>query len=402
MPVGTAMTAEVLALRSVTAADEERWRALAARAAEPNCSFEPEAVLAARDHDPSWAGAQLLVVRHGDRLAACLPVRHTGPGRALPVPGLTTRVDPGPVPLLPVLGTPLVDADELRPAVTCLLGELASGRLPVAGGRRASVLTLERWNERGPVAETWRAACRDLGLLLVEEDRWERAVLHKPAGGGTSPWPASLGAKRLADAKRKRRRLAEQLGAPVRTVDRAAVREGVPAALDEFVRLEGSGWKGRAGTSLSATPELACAFREACLRWAAAGRLSLLALEGAGTTVAMRCAVRSGAGYFLYRIAYDEAYGRHGPGVLLELDTGEHFLELDGVETMDPVCAPSNPFYPGVLPDRLSVATARTALRSEGRAGLAALPFLRRGLRAAGRARALVRSLPHVEAPAQP
>lgn len=391
MSAMSAMSAELVPLRSLTPGDEERWRALAGRALEPNPSFEPEAVRAAVAHDPSWSDAHLLATRHGERLVACLPVRPVGPRRDVPVAGLTTRVDPGPVPLLPVLGTPLVDPELLRPAVGCLLEALASGRLTPSGRTRPAVLTLERWNDGGPVAAAWRDGCRVLGLPLRVVDRWERPVLRSPAAGEAAPWPASLGAKRLADARRKRRRLGEHLGSPVRVVDRIAGSADVLATVDEFVRLEGAGWKGRAGSSLSETPALGRAFREACLRWAAAGRLSVLALEVDGVTLAMRCAVRSGTGFFLLRIAYDESYGRYGPGVLLELDTGRHFLDLPGVERMDPCCAPTNSFYPDFLPERLPVATALTALRADGRAALAAQPLLRRSVRVARRARSLAR-----------
>lgn len=383
MPTGSSLSVDVLRVRSVTATDEERWRALASRAVEPNPSFEPEAVLAAAASDPAWTDASLLVVRDGDLLAACLPVRPVRPQPGLPATSLTTRIDPGPVPLLPVLGTPLVDPSRLGPSLACLLDALRTSRSLLPGHRRHSVLVIERWNDEGPVARGWRAACGQLGLALRIEHRWERPVLHAPTSGTGSAWPASLGAKRLADANRKRRRLAEELGAPVRTVDRAADRTNIAATLDDYVRLEGAGWKGRAGTSLSDTPDLAKAFRQACLRWADAGRLSLLTLEGAGRPLAIRCAVRSGQSLFLYRIAYDEAFGRHGPGVLLELDTGQYFLEQQDMVVMDPCCAPGNTFYPGFLPDRLPVATSYTALRPEGRVALALRPLIQRGARAA-------------------
>lgn len=393
------LSAELLPVRSVAQEDVDRWRELAARAVEPNPSFEPEAVKAAGAHDPAWARAQLLVVRDGDRIAACVPLRSAPPRRDLPVPSITTRVDPSPVPLLPVLGTPLVARENLRPAVDCLLGALSSGALPWPGRPRPSVLVTERWNDRGAVADAWRAACRALGIPVVVEDGWDRAVLHREAGGGRPDWPAGLGTKRLADARRKRRRLEEHLGTPVSVVDRAAPAGPAPVApetlseaLRAFVELEGSGWKGRAGTSLSATPDLASGFHDACRGWSEAGRLSLLTLESGGRPIAMRCAVRSGSGFFLYRIAYDEEFGRFGPGVLLELDTAEHFLALPGAELMDPCCAPSNAFYPDFLPDRLPVATALTGFLREGRLALAARPHLRRAAQAAGRLRSLARS----------
>lgn len=366
------MHARLLDIGAITPAEVDRWRRLAAAAVEPNMSFEPEAVLGSAAHLPEWSALRLLVAEEGDRFLAALVLRVLPRRRDLPVRAVGTRVDGTPVPLLPVLGTPLVDPDRVDAALTTVLRALAGGDVRWPGGWRPSMLVVDRWHDDGPVAERWRAACRSLSLRCTTSDHWARPVLRRHGAPGEPTWPDRLGSRRLAENRRRSRRLAEAAGT-VRCVDRA----GDPTAVDDFLRLEQSGWKGRAGTALLAAPDRAAAFRESCRRWHEDGRLAMLTLEAGGTPVAVRCAVRSGEGFFLHRIAFDDEYSRFGPGVQLELATGEHFLSSTDAEWMDACCTPGNTFYDDLLPHRTAVATAATALRPDGAALLAALPVIR-------------------------
>jgi len=159
-----------------------------------------------------------------------------------------------------------------------------------------------------------------------------------------------------------------------------------PTAIDDLIALEATGWKRAAGTALECRPGHAAGFRDLCRRSAAAGGLSLLGLESGGVTVAMWCAVRSGAGAFVYRIVYDDAFGRYGPGVLLGLAAVDHFRRRGDVRFVDSCCSPTNSFYPDFFPGRLPLVTVTAALRPQGRAALAAAPQLARAARAARRA----------------
>ncbi len=386
------MDAALLDPGTLSDSQEEEWRGLVARAVEPNLAFEPEAVLPSVAHVPGWSAVRLLVATDGDRFAGCLPLRLQPRQRNFPVPSATTRLDGTSVPLLPVLGTPLLDRTSTDAALATLLDALTSRDLTWPGGAGPSVVFLDRWHAGGEVAGRWRAACAERGLRLVETDHWQRPALSRDAG---ETWPACLGRRRLAESGRKARRLAEALGGPVRCVDRA----GDPRAVDDFLRLEASGWKGRAGTALLGTVGRAAAFGESCRRWAASGRLAMLTLEADGIPVAMRCAVRSGDHLFLHKIAYHDDYARFGPGVQLELATGEHFMTASEARWMDPCCAPSNTFYPDFLPHRLSVASAATAVRTDGAAVLAIRALASRLRHSARRARLTARSVARSPAP---
>ena len=364
------MDVRFLAVADLSDEVQGRWRALACGALEPNPTFDPEVLVSASRHDRAWADLRLLVVSEGDRFLACLPVRSMERWHRLPVRALTTRLDDGPVPLFPLLGTPLVAVDAAAPALRALLSGLASGKVaepPADVPRRPpSILVLERWNDEGPVARLWRETCRTLGLPLQVSDAWQRPLVRR-APGSAAEWPTVFGRRRLAEAERSRRRLTEQVG-EVRFVERWQD----PTAVDDFLALEASGWKGRAGTALQQAPEQAAAFRDACDRWAAAGRLMTLTLEVAGRPIGVQCAVRSGEGVFLLRTAYDEEYARYGPGVLVHLATAQHCFARAGLEWIDACCAPDNTFCTGFFPDRVAVATAVTGFGAMGRAAPAA------------------------------
>lgn len=373
------MDVRTVPLGDVNEADESRWHALAGRALEPNPALEPEGLRAAAAHLPDWRRLPLLQVTDGDDLVLCALARPVRRWRRGPLPTLTSRPEDGAIPLFVVLGTPLADPVRARPAIAALLSALKSGEVR-PHGQRARLVTVDRWRLDGGVAAAWNQACLDLSLPVATYGRWERPILVREEAQRDG-WPASLGARRVAELERRRARLGQRVG-PVVVRDRSAD----PAAVDELVRMEGAGWKGQANTALAADAARTDAFREACRRWAADGRLTMLSLEAGGAQVAIRCAVRSGDGFFLFKSAYDQRYARYAPGLLLHLATAEHFLSTDA-GWMDSCCAPSNTFFPTLLPHRLAVATSTTGLDVTGRATVRAVPFASAASRLRRRAR---------------
>src|SRR5208282_1528650 len=88
-----------------------------------------------------------------------------------------------------------------------------------------------------------------------------------------------------------------------------------PSAIDDYIKLEASGYKSRTGVAMTTVPGEPEYFTDMCKRFLAAGRLHVLTLEVGGRTVAMEIWVRGGEGLFLIKISYDEEYARFGPGV---------------------------------------------------------------------------------------
>jgi len=357
------LRARRLPLTEVTPDDIVRWDRLSRNAAEPNPFFEPACLLPAVRHLGD-AGASLLVIEDEQAWRACLPVRTLRlAGRPA---GLTTWRHAH-----CFLGTPLIDACAIAPAARALLGQL----LDQAPARH---VVLERMAADGPVANALRAAMKEVGLTTVLETVHERALLaRRPAGD----CPDSLGSHHRRELNRLGRRLQTELGGKRSVADEA----GHEDAVDAFLSLERSGWKGRNETALGSAPGHAAFFRELCRGFEAEGRLQLLTLYMGERRVAMKCNLYSGAGGFCFKIAYDDELARCSPGVQLERENMRIFRD-ERVEPWQDSCAdPDNTMINRLWPDRrrfITVVLARGVVRAA---------FLRQGLNAAQTARTIKR-----------
>jgi CelD/BcsL family acetyltransferase involved in cellulose biosynthesis len=139
-----------------------------------------------------------------------------------------------------------------------------------------------------------------------------RAVLE---GADDPAYERHLGAGRRKDLRRRRRRLAE-LG----RLEHASFVDGVglQQAIEDFLALELSGWKGAGGTALASRPDSAQFVRTA---FADTGgpvscRADVLTLDD--RPIAISLAFVCGGTAYLFKTAYDERLRRYAPGVLLE------------------------------------------------------------------------------------
>ena len=93
------------------------------------------------------------------------------------------------------------------------------------------------------------------------------------------------------------------------------------ALFDEAIAVEMSGWKSEAGTALGSDRKkeefFRTFFRAACDE----GQFRAAFMRIDGKAVAMQMALDFGGKYWLFKIGYDEAYGKCSPGTLLMLHT---------------------------------------------------------------------------------
>jgi CelD/BcsL family acetyltransferase involved in cellulose biosynthesis len=329
--------ASTLALGDLGPRELERWRELAARAAEPNPFFEPEYVLpAARLIGGRKLG--LAVAQEGGRWAACLPVHRPRRWHRVPLRCVASWQH-----RYCFLGTPLVRADTLEEAIEALADELR-------GGRRTSFVGLDALADEGAVRETLRSTIERGGGDEVAVNRHDRAVLRRRPAEQAE---AAVAGKHRRELNRKRRRLAEELGAPLATVDLAED----AGALERFLELEASGWKGRSGTALASMDQDAEFFRAMCASFRKLGRFHLLSLQADGHPIAMACNLRAGEGVFCLKIAFDERWRRYSPGALLILDHLSWFDRQTGAAWMDSCVQPENELVNRLWPDTRPIAT---------------------------------------------
>jgi len=339
MPTSSPEGVSLEAIESLSRRDVDAWRDLAGRSLEPNPFFEPDFALPARRHLGSRHVA-LLVRRVRGYWLACLPVQTLG---KRPLSLLGSWKHP-----YCFLGTPLVDRDSGEESVLALVEH-------VAGLGRGSMLALRGAGD-DLLMSSLRTAAAECGLHTVFSRDFERATLERRPAGDYLEGRRAHHRRELA---RLRRRLSDELGAEAELRDRA----GDPSAVEDFLSLEASGWKGREGTALASHPAHADFFRDVCCGFAAQGRLQLLSLEADGRPVAMKCNLRAGDTSFCFKIAHDEGLQRFSPGVQLEAENVGVFHNGGTQRLMDSCADHDNEMINRLWPDRRRIVTLMLAGR---------------------------------------
>jgi CelD/BcsL family acetyltransferase involved in cellulose biosynthesis len=308
------------------------WRGLAADAVEPNPFFEPDCVLAAARHLPA-RNVSLLVVEGPTGWAGCMPV---SPVR---LAGLSAGLGGWRHPYC-FLGTPLIARRWLSLAVAELVRHpLRDKRLPL--------FVLQSMTD-GPVLSALRHSLAEQRLAIPFESGHERAALERRADG---EYPDGMRAHHRRELKRLWRRLEESLDGAIEVEED----RGPQPALDEFLRLEESGWKGESATALAADPGHADFFREFCAGLAAQRRLQMLTMKVRERVLAMKCNIAAGDSLFCFKIAHDEELRRYSPGVQLERANIRIFHDDREERLMDSCAAPDNVMINRLWQDRRRV-----------------------------------------------
>jgi CelD/BcsL family acetyltransferase involved in cellulose biosynthesis len=149
----------------------------------------------------------------------------------------------------------------------------------------------------------------------------------------------SMSAKKRKELRRQHNRLAEE-GTLV--FERLEGEAGLSEWTAEFLALEAAGWKGEAGSALASAPDTTALFTQSLAGAAAAGRLERLALRLDGRAIAMLANFITPPGAYSFKTAFDEAYARFSPGMLLQLENLA-LLERDDVAWADSCAVEGHP-----------------------------------------------------------
>jgi CelD/BcsL family acetyltransferase involved in cellulose biosynthesis len=118
--------------------------------------------------------------------------------------------------------------------------------------------------------------------------------------------------------------------------------EAAPGYIEDFLRLEASGWKGRAGTAILNSARESAFYRAFTKRLYERRWLEWHNLRVGGHVVASHMAIRSSPVLYLWKIAYDEDYSNHAPGNVLMLRAIEDAFASPGVEELN--CLTNSPW----------------------------------------------------------
>jgi CelD/BcsL family acetyltransferase involved in cellulose biosynthesis len=196
------------------------------------------------------------------------------------------------------------------------LGPDASG---AAGALWAHLRDRVRWDalllrdvpRDGPTSVLLETLARADGHLT---GRWASLNSPRLALGG-APAEARTSAKFRANLRRRARRLGELGAVALRRVECG---DEVDAAVDEFLALEASGWKGARGSAIALDPALVAFYRRLARDAARRGALALRMLLLDGRAIAVHLGLVHRGVYYLPKTAYDEGLGATSPGQLLQ------------------------------------------------------------------------------------
>jgi CelD/BcsL family acetyltransferase involved in cellulose biosynthesis len=318
------------------------WRALAARALEPNVFYEPAFALAAAPAFGRDVGAGLVwssgVPR---RLVGVFPARIERHRYGIALPVLVGWTHP-----FAPLGTPLVDREFAAAVIAAWFDHLASHpELP-------SLVLMPYFPVQGPIAEALDGVLAARGGKAVAFARHQRALLA-PEDARAGYLDRVLGHKKRKELRRQRKRLGD-----TGVVTRASASDPVAVAdaLGDFLRLEAGGWKGRAGTAASADGDIAKFLATAVGELAGEGKAQIDRLSVGARAVAAMVVLRSGATAWCWKIAYDESFARASPGVQLLTDVTQTLLDDPAIACADSCATEGHPMIDHVWRERLVLA----------------------------------------------
>jgi CelD/BcsL family acetyltransferase involved in cellulose biosynthesis len=351
------------------------WRALSQAALESNGYYLPGWERAVNASARGRTGVSALCA-HGDAPAPALlglmPVTSLWRAYKLPLPALASGHPYG------TLCTPLLVRDASDVAATRLL--------QAARDAGAHALVLRDVALDGVTMGAIATALGRDGLRTRVLQFYERACLDATRDGDDVLHDA-LGGKKLKELRRQRHRLAEH-GA----VDFAVARSPgeIATALEIFLALEASGWKGRRGTALIQHEGDAAFIRRATAALAETDQCEIVTLRAGDSAIAAGIVLRHQSRAFFFKLGVDERFAKYSPGVQLTLDLTRHLCADPAIASADSTAGPDHPMINPIWRGRFAIGDVLVPLYGHDpvvevidtalRARRSALDLIRRGV----------------------
>lgn len=280
---------------------EDEWRALVRRGEYAEPFFQPYWFRAFAQSFNRGKSAPFIIVRHGKALKGVLPLMRSNrfwgkfPARSLKsLSGIhSCRFD-------------LICESEQKDAIA------ESAWQALERDRSWNVIEVHNVPEGGGFESIMRHAERE-GYLVARWPTLLSPYLNVPVGqkDGLQNCPTRYkkDRKRLENRIRKFQEEGE--------ISFEVVNDFDENFFADFLRLEGSGWKGKAGGAIACDPTVVDFYRHALSRAASNGHLRMCALTLNGRRISMEIALVTDNKCYSPKIAYDEQLSKFGPGQVM-------------------------------------------------------------------------------------
>lgn len=350
------------------------WRALSMRAAEPNGYYLPEWELAVNASARGRGGTGALGAwRDASTLIGLVPVISMWRAYNIPLPALVSADPYG------TLCTPLLDRDMAQEAVTGILQQARQA------GARALIFRAIPLD--GAAMKAFTDVLHQGRMQPIVLQSHVRACLDA-TGDADDLLREALGAKKLKELRRQRNRLAEH-GAVGFEVARTPGE--MATAVETFLMLEASGWKGQRGTALGQDDGDAAFVRSATSALAETGQCEIVTLRAGETPVAAAIVLRHQDRVFYFKLGVDERFAKFSPGVQLTLELTRYLCADPAIRLVDSTAAPDHPMINPIWRGRLAIGDVLIPLRRHD----PVVPLIRAGLRLRGAIREPLRRIVH-------
>ena len=315
---------------------EYEWNALAAHAIVENPFYDRTFLLAGLSTIESRRPLSFFSVWKGGSLVGLFPARLRF-GYAL-----------GAQNIYQFSGTPLVHRECAEEVITAWL-------LFIRSGRTLGCWKLPNLQLSGPLHELIGRVAARLNIAVAETDAYARPQLVRLDSGFDSHLTKVFGKSRRKEIERCMRRLREKGGL---RMERATSTAEVKKAIEVFMTMEESGWKGRSGTALLSDPVHASFARTALTSEEIGGGtiVDLLLLDE--RPIAASINITNGSVLFTPKCTYCESFRNLAPGLVLEYMVIERFYrDTERFVRMDAATLADGHVIQGLWNETVSVGT---------------------------------------------
>lgn len=327
------------------------WDAVAANASEPNPFYESWYLLPSLRHRQDEGEVQILRFEVGGQLAGLMPISRPKRYYRYPLPHLANWLHPN-----IFCGAPLVAVGAEISFWQAFLNWMDSH----CG--TAMFLHLRDLPLAGPLHNALRQVLSIQDRQAECVHREERALLASQQSPAAY-WEASVSAKKRKELRRQANRLSDEGTVQFHSTTDAT---DMDEWCQDFLHLEKSGWKGKAGSALASQSQTAALFCESLNGAAEQGRLQRLTLTLDGQPIAMLASFLAPPGAFSFKTAFDERFSKFSPGVLLQ-QANLAILDHPEVEWTDSCAAADHPMIDHIWRERRTIGRISIAIGGASR-----------------------------------